>query len=76
MQSAGLENRAVWLGVEGNAPGFSSSRGSCFSFLTDLHGKPGAVKRDVLPQGLDSHGWLLTYSSTRLRGSSMGRSGS
>ena len=65
------------MGAEGNAPGFSCSfRGSCFSFLTDLDRKPGAVKRDVLPQGLDSHGWLLIYSSTRLLGSSTGRSGS
>ena len=62
MRSAGLENRAVWLGVEGNAPGFSFSRGSYFSFLTDLDRKAGVVKRDVLPRGSDSHGWLLTFS--------------
>ena len=57
MRSAGLENWTVWLGVEGNAPGFSSSRGSCFSFLTDLARKPGTVKRGVLSS------WRCSFSS-------------
>lgn len=57
MRSAGLENWTVWLGVEGDAPGFSFSRGSCFSFLTDLAGKPGTVKRGVLSS------WRRGFSS-------------